>query len=123
VSRRLQEAQATRSFSISTEFFSEDLVKLVNVHSKAIGVAPEFIFWLLLTTTASLMGTNASIKINQEWCEPSVIWFVIVARKGEAALKRLHKPIEAVQRKLHNDWVKDDDDQKPARADSRPFQL
>ena len=119
VSRRLQKAQATRSFSISTEFFSEDLVKLVNAHSNAIGVPPEFILWPLLTTTASLMGTNASIKINQEWFEPSIIWFVIAARKGEkktAALKRQRKPIEGVQRKLHDGWVKDDNDEKPVHA-------
>ena len=119
VSRRLQKAQATCSFSISTEFFSEDLVKLVNVHSNAIGVLPEFIVWPLLTTTASLMSTNAAIKINQEWSEPSIIWFVIAVRKGEkktAALKRVRKPIEAVQRKLHDDWVKDNDDDKPAHA-------
>ena len=107
MSRRLQKAQATCS-SISTEFLGEDLVRLVNAHSNAIGVPPEFIFWPLLTTTASLMGTNASIKINQEWYEPSIIWFVIAARKGEkntAALKRPRKPIEGVQRKLHVDWV------------------
>ena len=70
VSRRLQKAQATRYFSISTEFYSENLVKLVNAHSNVIGVPPEFILWPLLTT-ATLMGTNAAIKKNQEWSEPS----------------------------------------------------
>ena len=70
---------------------------------------PEFILWPLLTTTASLMGTNAAIKINQEWYEPSIIWFVIT-------LKRLRKPIEGVQRKLHVDWVRDDNDEKPVHA-------
>ena len=82
MSRRLQKAYATCSFSIVTEFFSEDLVKLVNAHSNAIGVPPEFILcnahsnaigvppefilWPLLMTTALLMGTNAAIRINQE---------------------------------------------------------
>ena len=55
---------------------------------------------------SSFMGTNAFVKINEEWWEPSIIWFVIAARKGEkktAALKRicnLRKPIEATQNRL-----------------------
>ena len=87
VSTRLQKAQATRAFSISSEFFSEHLVKLLNAHSNATGVPPEHILRPLLTTQ---IGTNASVKINDEWFEPSIFWFVIVARKGEkktAALK------------------------------------
>lgn len=119
VNKRLQKAQASRSFSISTDFFSEALVKLVNAHSNAIGVPPEFILWPLLTTTASLMGTNAAIKINQEWSEPSIIWFVIAAKKGEkktAALKQLRKPIEDLQKMLYEEWVKDDSEEKVTHA-------
>lgn len=101
VNNRLRQAQAARSFTLSTELFSKDLVKLVNAHANAIGVPSEFILWPLLTAAASFMGTNASIRINQEWYEPSIIWFVIAARKGEkktAALKRIRKPIEEVQK-------------------------
>ena len=102
VTSRLKKAQPARAFSISTEFISEELVKLLNAHSNAIGVTPEFILWPLLTT-ASQMGTNGNIKINDEWFEPSILWFVIAARKGEkktAALKRLKKPIEELQKDL-----------------------
>ena len=122
VNKRLQKAQANRSFTISTEFFSTELVQLIHAHSNAIGIPPEFILWPLLTTIASLMGTNASIKINDEWLEPSIIWFVIAARKGEkktAALKRIRKPIEHLQKKLHDEWNKDDSEAKP----SQPPQL
>ena len=118
LSTRLQKAQATRAFSISSEFFSEHLVKLLNAHSNAIGVPPEFILWPLLTTIASQMGTNASVKINDEWSEPSILWFVIAARKGEkktAALKRIKRPIEDLQKKLVEQWKKDDDDSKPVQ--------
>ena len=55
------------------------------------------------TATASFMGTNAFVKINKEWWEPSIIWFVIAARKGEkktAALKWILEPIEAIQNRL-----------------------
>ena len=120
VNKRLQKAQANRSFTISTELFSIELVQLIHAHSNAIGVPPKFILWPLLTTIASLMGTNASIKINDEWLEPSIIWFVIAARKGEkktAALKRICKPIEHLQ--IHDEWNKDDSEAKP----SQPPQL
>ena len=97
VNTRLQKAQANRSFTISTELFSQELVKLIHAHLNAIGVPPEFILWPLLTTTASLMGTNASIKINDEWFEPSIIWFVIAARE-----RRKQLPSNASESPLKN---------------------
>ena len=62
----------------------------MTAHAGAIGVPHEFILWLLLTAATSIMGTNAFVHINTEWLEPSIIWFIIAARKGEkktAALK------------------------------------
>lgn len=98
---RLQKAQASR-LQLSNINLSEKLIHLVDAHANAIGVPPEFILWPLLTATASFMGTNAYVRINAEWLEPSIIWFVIAARKGEkktAALKRIRKPIEEMQKK------------------------
>ena len=89
----------------------------MNGHANAIGVPQEFILWPLLTATASFMGTNAFVKINKEWWEPSIIWFVIAARKGEkktAALKWILEPIEAIQNRLKTEWQKDINEQKPS---------
>ena len=110
-SSRLKKAQASRKFSLSASFFSDELVALINAHSNAIGVTPEFILWPMLTAIASLMGTHAFIKINPEWIEPSIIWFVIAARKGEkktAGLKRIKNPIEKLQKKLQQESVSDE---------------
>ncbi len=55
------------------------------------------IYFLLLTVTASFMGVNARVYINEEWTEPSVLWNVVAARKGEkktAALKRILHGVE-----------------------------
>ena len=62
--------------------------------------------WPLLTAGASFMGTNAFVRINAEWLELSIIWFIIAARKGEktAAWKRIQKPIEELQKKLHTNY-------------------
>ena len=43
------------------------------------------------------MGVNARVEINKEWSEPSIIWNVIAARKGEkktAAMKRILNGVE-----------------------------
>ena len=87
----------------------------MTAHSDAIGVPHEFILWSLLTAAASIMGTNVFVRINAEWLEPSIIWFIIAARKGEkktAALKRIRKPIEELQKKLYTNW---EDELKPSQ--------
>ena len=59
------------------------MTQLITAHADAIGVPLEFIFWPLLTAVASFIGTNGQIRINSEWVEPSIMWFVIAAKKGE----------------------------------------
>ena len=76
---------------------SEELLQVITAHSDAIGSPKHYIFFPLLTVTASFMGVNASIKINEEWSEPAILWNVIAARKGEkktAAMKRLLYGVE-----------------------------
>ena len=112
VSSRLQKAS-------STEFFSEHLVRLVNAHSDAIG-AP------LTTRVHSLATPDNNSFTNGYECshqdKPRVVWtkYHLVCYSSEkgikAALKRLRKPIGGVQRKLHVDWVQDDNDEKPVHA-------
>lgn len=51
-------------------------------HAKSIGVPKEFLFFPLLTTVASLMGTSTCIEINKKWKEPALLWFVIASKKG-----------------------------------------
>lgn len=62
------------------------------------GICPRICNYFPLTTvTASFMGVNAKIKINDEWKEPAILWNVVGARKGEkksAALKRILNAVE-----------------------------
>ncbi len=76
---------------------SGDLLKLITAHSDAIGSPKHYIYFPLLTVIASFMGVNASIKINEEWHEPPILWNVVAARKGEkktAAMKRILNGVE-----------------------------
>jgi len=102
---------------LQNSHLSDRLLKLIDAYADAIGAPHEFILWPLLTAAASFMGTSAFVQINAEWLEPSITWFVIAARKGEkktAALKRIRKPIEELQKKLQLEWKEDSTGTKPA---------
>ena len=76
---------------------SPTLLRTLSAHADAIGAPKEYIFFPLLTVTASFMGVNACMHINSEWQEPAILWNIVVARKGEkktAALKRLLRIVE-----------------------------
>ena len=45
---------------------SPELYAIVVANADAVGVPPEFILFPLLTATASFMGTNAHVTINEE---------------------------------------------------------
>ena len=55
---------------------SEMLLKTVKAHADAVGAPTEFIFFPVLTVTASFMGINAQMCLNSEWREPAVVWHV-----------------------------------------------
>ena len=40
------------------------------------------LFFPLLTTIASLMGTSTHIESNKKWKEPALLWFVIYSKNG-----------------------------------------
>jgi len=29
------------------------------------------------------MGINAHVRVNPEWTEPAILWFVVAAKKGK----------------------------------------
>ena len=73
------------------------MFKLISAHADAVGSPKHYIYFPLLTVTASFMGINAKVDINPEWKELAILWNVICARKGEkktAVLKRLMTPVE-----------------------------
>ena len=102
----LETAQSNR-ISFGDGFVSARMTQLIGAHADAIGVPLEFIFWPLLTAVGSFIGTNGHIRINSEWVEPSIMWFVIAAKKGEkktAALRRIRKPVKEIERDLIGEW-------------------
>ena len=95
IKARIEKAQ-----SISLQWSSacsEKLLRTVTAHAEAIGAPKHYIYFPLLTVAASFMGIKAKITINEEWTEPSILWNVVAARKGEkktAAMKRILRGVE-----------------------------
>ena len=78
---------------------NNELLKTITAHAEAVGAPKEYIFFPLLTVSASFMGVNARMSINEEWSEPAIVWNVVAARKGEkkiAAMKRLLAVVEVI---------------------------
>jgi hypothetical protein len=74
-----------------------EVLRAVSAHADAVGSPKHYIFFPMLTVAASMMGVNAEVRINDEWSEPSILWNVVAARKGEkktAAMKRLLSSVE-----------------------------
>ena len=88
----------------------------INCHADAIGVLPEFILYPLLTAVASCMGVNGRVRINSSWVEPSILWFIVAAKKGEkktAAVRTIRRPLEEIQKEMVEAWEADISDEKP----------
>ena len=89
---------------------------LVVCHADALGVPPEFILYPLLTSVAACIGVNGSIRINSTWVEPSILWLVVAAKKGEkktAALRVIRRPFEKLQDEVIQRWKDNLSEEKP----------
>ena len=56
---------------------SDEILRTVTAHAEAIGAPKHYIYFPLLTVSASFMGINAQISINEEWKEPPILWNVV----------------------------------------------
>jgi len=71
-------------------------------------VPKEFLFFPLLKTVASLMGTSTCIEINKKWREPALLWFVIASKKGtnkSSALNLLSGALQEIEEMLAKDMM------------------
>lgn len=79
----------------------------MQAYSNSLGCPDECIFFPLLTITASFIGTNGTLKINESWEEPSIVWFNVCVRKGQkktASLNVITKPVMEIQGELQQQF-------------------
>lgn len=87
---------AAQSISFPWRDVANNTLRLVQAYSNSLGCPDEYIFFPLLTITASFIGTNSTLKIIECWEEPSIVWFNVCARKGQkttAGLNVIAKPV------------------------------
>ena len=112
--RRLSAANAKR-LDLSS-YLSAPLHYLLTSQADAIGVPPEFVLFPLLTATAGCIGVNGHMRINRNWLEPAILWFIVAAKKGEkktAAVRVVRRPLEKLQDDLIKEWEQAEDTSKP----------
>ena len=112
--RRLSAANAKR-LDLSS-YLSAPLHYLLTSQADAIGVPPEFVLFPLLTATAGCIGVNCHMRINRNWLEPAILWFIVAAKKGEkktAAVRVVRRPLEKLQDDLIKEWEQAEDTSKP----------
>ena len=127
IEKRISDIQNTR-FDW-TSVCSSEMLTFMDSHAKSIGVPKEFLFFPLLTTVASLMGTSTCIEINNKWREPALLWFVIASKKGtnkSGALNLLSGALQEIEEMLaerDNDVGNDDEEtQKQLLVDHFSFE-
>lgn len=87
------------------EICSWSVRRTIKAHAEAIGCPNEFIFYPLLGIAAGCMGVRCKIEINTQWQEPSILWIVVGARKGEKktpACTSVLKPLFDIQENMRN---------------------
>ena len=89
---------------------SNDMLTFLDSHAKSIGVPKEFLFFPLLTTVASLMGTSTCIEINKKWREPALLSLVLASKKGTSKSSALNLLLDALQEIEEMIAEKDDGD-------------
>ena len=94
---------AAQSVAFPWKDVTKKTLQMVQAYSNSLGCPDEYIFFPLLTITASFIGTNGTVKINECWEEPSIVWFNVCARKGQkktAGLNVVAKPVIEIEQEL-----------------------
>ena len=120
IEKRISDVQNTRFDWPSV--CSSKMVTFLDSHAKSVGVPKEFLFFPLLTTVASLMGTSTAIEINKKWREPALLWFVIASKKGtnkSGALNLVSGALQNIEEMMAENREHDDDDNEEGESEQQ----
>ena len=108
-----QRIAAAHSISYSWQHNGIQTKQLIQAYSNSLGCPNEYIFFPFLTVTASFIGNNGTIRMNNSWEEPAIAWFNVCARKGQkktAALNVLAKPVAEMQKESQANYKEDNEE-------------
>jgi len=94
------------------EMLPEPVRGFVTVAARSMGCDPAFVAVPLLATLASAIGNTRQIQLKRGWCEPPVLWTVIVGESGTMKSPALEKSMAFIQRRQQDAMDKYEDDMK-----------
>jgi hypothetical protein len=80
--RRAQTKRCLKYIPFPIHLIPNGLREFVLRASESIGCDPAFIALPLLAAAASAIGNTRRIRLKQGWCEPAILWALIVALSG-----------------------------------------
>ena len=107
-------------FDWTTVCLSE-MLTFIDSHAKSTGIPKMFLFFPLLTTTASLIGTSTCIAINKKWKEPTLLWFAVALKNSpnkSGALNLLSGAQQEIEEMLAKSDVGDHNEEKTNHSSS-----
>lgn len=75
----------------------EPLARFVRETADALGCDPAYVALPALATTAAAIGTTRAIAPMPGWCEPAVVWALVVARSGSLKSPAMDKAVDPLR--------------------------
>lgn len=82
-----------------TELLPDPLSTFVAEASAAIGCDPCYVALPLLASVAAAIGNTRRIRLKAQWCEPSVLWTVIVGESGSLKSPAMDLALDPIRRR------------------------
>ena len=93
-----QEARAPALRAVSHRLLPKVVADFIHEGAAALGCDESYIALPLLTVLASAVGNSRCIRLKRTWCEPAMIWAVVVGESGtlkspahDLAMKPIHR--------------------------------
>lgn len=82
-----------------TDALPEPVRSYVERSSAAIGCDPSFVALPLLAALASAIGNACEIQLKPGWCEPAVLWAVVIGESGSLKSPALDAALRPIRRR------------------------
>ena len=97
--REVERGTGCEYVPLPTELLPSPAREFVEAGAKALGCDPAYVALPLLAALASAVGNTRRIKIKVSWCEPCVLWMVIIGESGTLKSPALDLALEYLRRR------------------------
>jgi hypothetical protein len=87
-----------------TDLLPEPVASLVHAASKAMGCDESYVALPIMAAMAAAVGNSRRIQLKRSWCEPCVIWAVIVGESGTLKSPAMDAALAPLRRLQAEAW-------------------